>query len=241
MSTTSNDDDFTPDARLQRAGGIAALAAAATFIFGFALFVTMLADYTTGDPDPPESVSFLVDHQTAFYIWHLVIFIVFGVVLVPLVLALRERLRRRAPVLTEIAAVFGVIWVVLVLAAGMIANLALDTLADLHDADPASAEPVWSALDTVQNGLGGGNELVGGLWVLLVSVAALRTATLPRGSSYLGLVAGAAGIATVVPALEDMGAIFGLGLIVWFAWVGRVLLDTREPAAAVEPSLASRR
>jgi hypothetical protein len=47
----------------ERVGGIAALIAAATFVFGFALFATVLSDYTTGDPTPAESVAFLVDNQ----------------------------------------------------------------------------------------------------------------------------------------------------------------------------------
>jgi hypothetical protein len=82
----------------------------------------------------------------------------------------------------------------------------------------------------VQNGIGGGNELVGGLWVLIVSRAAMRTDALPRALSRLGILAGAAGIVTVVPALEAVGAVFGLGLI---AWTGLVMLrsDAIRPAA----------
>ncbi len=89
---------------------------------------------------------------------------------------------------------------------------------------------MWSALDSVQNGLGGGNEIAGGVWVLLVSWAALRTAVLPRALNYLGLTAGAAGLITVIPALEAVGAVFGIGLIIWFAWVGVVLLKEETPS-----------
>ena len=213
----------------QRVGGIAALVAAATFLFGIVLFATMLTDYTTGDPTPGESVAFLVDNQAALYIWNLVIFIVFGIALVPVVLVLRERLRPGSPGFAQAAGAFGLIWAGLVLAAGMVSNIAIGTIADLHDTDPAAAEPVWSALDSVQNGLGGGNEIAGGVWVLLVSMAALTTAVLPRALNYLGLAAGAAGLVTVIPALEAVGAVFGLGLIVWFAWVGVVLLEVETP------------
>ena len=145
----------------RRVGGIAALVAAGTFLFGIVLFVTMLTDYTTGDPTPGESVAFLVDNQAALYIWNLVIFIVFGIALVPVVLVLRERLRPGSPGFAQAAGAFGLIWAGLVLAAGMVSNIAIGTVADLHDTDPAAAEPVWSALDSVQNGLGGGNEIAG--------------------------------------------------------------------------------
>lgn len=208
----------------QKLGGIGALVAAATFVFGFALFATALSDYTTGDPTPAESVAFVADHEGLLYLWNAVILILFGIALVPLVLALYERMRPGAPVVAPAAAAFGIIWAGLVIAAGMIGNIGLGAVADLQETDPGQAEGVWSALDSVQNGLGGGNEVVGGLWVLLVSWAALQTRALPRGLSSLGIAAGAAGIVTIVPALELVGAIFGLGLIVWFVWAGIVLL-----------------
>lgn len=214
----------------QRVGGVAALIEAATFVFGIVMFVTMLSDYTTGDPTPGESVEFLADNQTALYIWNIVIFIVFGVALVPLVLALYNRLAARTPALAQASAAFGLVWAGLVLAAGMVTNIGIGTVADLNDTDPARAETVWSALDSVQNGLGGGNEIAGGVWVLLVSVGAIRTAALPRALNYLGIISGVAGLVTVVPPLEEVGAVFGLGLIVWFGWLGTFLVrDSRHP------------
>jgi hypothetical protein len=225
--------------RRQQIGGVAALSAAATFVFGFALFATLLSDYTTGDPTPGESVAFVADNELALYVWNLVILIVFGVVLVPLVLALHERSRSGAPFLAGTALAFGLIWAGLVIAAGMIANIGLATVTDLYDTSSVQAAPVWSALDAVQNGIGGGNEIVGGLWVLLASRAAMESRALPRALSRLGIVAGAAGIATVIPALEAAGAIFGLGLIAWFAWAGAVMLRHRErPAAPGDPERA---
>jgi hypothetical protein len=215
----------------QKTGGIAALVEAATFVVGFALFGTVLADYTTGDPDAGESVAFLVDNQAVLYVWNAIIFIVFGIFLVVLALALHERLKVGARALTQTATAFGMIWAGLVIAAGMVANIGWSNVVDLHDSDPERAESLWLAVDSVHNGLGGGNEIVGGLWVLLVSWAALRSGLLPRALNYLGLVIGVAGLVTIVPALEMVGAVFGLGLIVWFVWLGFVLLSdhTSDP------------
>jgi hypothetical protein len=216
----------------QRVGGIAALAAAATFMFGFAMFATVLADYAAEEIVQADAVTFVADNQAALYAWHLVILIVFGVLLVPLVLALYERLRDGAFGIAQSGAAFGIIWATLVIAAGMIANLGLDTIADLGATDPDRAATVWSSLDVVQNGLGGGNEIVGGVWVLLVSWAGLRTGALPRALNGLGVLAGIAGVVTVVPALEIVGAVFGIGLIVWFVWVGIVMIRTGSAPTA---------
>ena len=90
----------------------------------------------------------------------------------------------------------------------------------------------WQAIEPVAQGLGGsGGELLGGLWVLLVSVAALRTGRLPRVLNWLGVAIGAAGVLSVVPALNDVAYGFGLLQIVWFAWLGIVMLRTTSRQA----------
>lgn len=223
-------------------GGVAALLAAATFIFGFAMYATVLSEYALDDPTPAEAVSFVSDNYTALYVWNFVILILFGIVLVPLVLTLHRRLCSEDSALVPTATAFGLIWAGLVLAAGMIGNIGLGQVDDLNTSDPALAQPVWAAIDAVENGLGGGNEIAGGVWVLLISWAALRAGALPAGLGYLGIVAGAAGLITVIPPLEMVGAIFGIGLIVWFVWLGMTLLreDARR-ASALEPAQATAR
>ncbi len=208
----------------QKVGGVAALIEAAAFVVGFAMAATVLAAYTMGNPDPGESVAFLADNQTIMYVWTLIIYVVFGVFLVVLSLALHERLKAGSPATARTATAFGLIWAGLVIASGMLIINDLGVVADLYGSDPAQAESVWLALNSVEEALGGAIELPGGLWVLLLSWAALRAGGLPRALSYLGMVIGVAGILTVVPALEALTAVFGLGLIVWFAWLGIVML-----------------
>lgn len=219
---------------LQRVGGVSGIVAAVTFVVGLVMFATMLTDYTTAD-NPGDAVAFLIDNQLPLYLWNLTITIIFGIALVPLVLALHQRLRDKAPTLTPIAAVFGVIWAGLIIATGMITNIGYGTVVDLSKTDPAMAETVWAGLDSVANGLGGGNEVVGGMWVLLLSLAVIQTGVFSRWLGYLGIVMGVAGLITVVPPLEDVGVVFGLGLIVWFWGVGSQLLRRHavEPIATV--------
>jgi hypothetical protein len=113
-------------------------------------------------------------------------------------------------------------------------------VADLHSADPVQAALVWQAIEAVGTAIGGGVEVVGGLWLLLVSWAALRSGGLPRALNVVGVVAGAAGVLTVAPPLDAFGALFGIGQLVWFVWLGAFMLrqspvaapsrDDREPA-----------
>lgn len=216
---------------LQKIGGIAALIEAGTFIIGFALFFTVLDAAGYGAGSPAQSVAFLTENQTIMYVWNLIIFIIFGIALVVLALALHQQLKTGAPALMQVATAFGLIWSGLVIASGMVANIGLGTVVDLYATDPAQAALVWLTINSVENGLGGGNEIAGGVWVLLVSLAALQAGGLVRTLNYLGVVIGVAGLLTVIPALEMFGAIFGLGLIVWFVWLGFVMLR-RNPQAA---------
>ena len=165
--------------------------------------------------------------------WYIGIFIVFGAALVPFGLALRKRLVADAPILANTAAVFAMIWAGLMYATGMISNIGIESVADLAESDPDRAITVWSSIDVVTNGLGGGNELVGGIWILLVSVAGLLTARLPRWLNVVGLVTAVAGVITVVPALEVVEMVFGLGSIVWFIGAGATLLRDRGSAGVV--------
>ena len=219
---------------LQKMRGVAALIEAATFVVGFALYATLLAsaDYGSLDVDPVQNVAFLADNQAIMYAWHLIIYVAFGVFLVVLVLALHERLKAGSPAMVQTATAFGLIWAGLVIASGMVANIGAGIVVDIYGDDPVHAASVWLALNFVVEGLGGGNEIVGGLWVLLVSSAALRTGGLPRTLNYLGVVIGVAGLLTVVPALGELGgAIFGLGSIAWFVWLGIVMLRGSQSTA----------
>lgn len=222
--------------RLQTWGAYAALIEAAAYTFGIALGFTVLAPYMTGALDPVQTVAFFIERRATLYLWNQVILILFGIALVVLVLALHERLRDSSPVLARVASAFGLLWAGLVLAAGMVFNVGSAAVMDLHATDPQAAGAAWSAIAAVQNGLGGGNELVGGMWTVLVSVAALRAVALPRALSWLGVAAGAAGLLTIVPTLEPVGMIFGLGQIVWFAWLGVALARGRAALPGVRTS-----
>ena len=213
---------------LQKLGGISALIEAALYVTGFALFLTVLDP--SGYEGHVQRVAFLADNQVASYIANLLIYVVFGVVLVVLVLALHARLKNSSPAIMQTATAFGLIWAGLVIASGMIANIGNSTVVGLFNENQDQAVSLWLAIITVQEALGGGNEIVGGLWVLLLSWAALRAGKLSKVLNYLGVLVGLAGILTVVPAFDVLMDVFGLGQIAWFAWLGIVMLRENPSA-----------
>lgn len=219
---------------LQRMGGVAALVEAATFVVGFAVFLAVLlpAGYLEADLDPSQKAAILADNQTIVSISYLTSYVVFGIFLVVLALALYERLKAAAFATAQTATAFALIWAGLVIASGMTANIGIGRVVDLYGSNPAQAGSAWVALDFVVNGLGGEMEIVGGLWVLLISWAALRAGGLPKAVNYLGVVIGVSGLLTMVGALRVLGPVFGLGLVVWFTWLGITMLRSSQGLAS---------
>jgi hypothetical protein len=215
----------------QKMGGIAALVITAAFVVGLVLNFTFLD--SSGIVDPVQKVAFLVDTQTIQYIWILFIYVIFGIFAVVLALALYDRLKTGSPAIAQTATVFGIIWAGLCIASGLVFNIGMGTVVDLYGKDPAQAATVWLALDPVAQGVGCAIEIPGGLWVLLISWAALRAGVFPRALNYWGMAHAVAGLLTVVPPLYNVIVmVWALGQIVWYVWLGIVLLRGRTSAAA---------
>ncbi len=209
---------------LQKMGGIAALYAGIAYIVGMLGFLLIV-----GWPDDPvEQVEVLVDHQTTQHILYLIVYQIWAVFLVILTLSLYERFKADSPAMMQIATAIGVIWATVVIASGMIFNIGMDNVVDLYSEDPAQATTVWLVIESVCDGIGGGNELLGGLWMLLISWVALKVGGLPKALNYLGIVAGVAGIMSALPTLGDVGLVFGMIQIVWFIWLGIVMLRSAQ-------------
>jgi magnesium-transporting ATPase (P-type) len=219
---------------LQKFGGFAALIGAATNLFALVTLLTLLEPKGYGSDDPGQVVAFLADNQAFMRAWYVIIYLVFGVSMVFLSLALYERLKAGSPARAQAVTTFGLIYAVLVIVIGALSINNLSTVVELYGKNPAEAATVWLTLDSVETGLGagGGETIVTALWFLLLSWAALRARELPRVLNYLGVVLGVAGILSVVLASLGLSAVYGLGLIIWFVWLGIVLLR-RSPVSAV--------
>jgi hypothetical protein len=213
---------------LQKFGGFAALYMAAAHLIGIVIFLVIL-DYPS-ITDPAQKVAMNVDNQTVVFSTNLLMYVFFGFFLIALSLALYDRLKSGTPAIMQVAAAIGIIWAGSLIASGMVANAGLATVVALYAKDPAQAALTWQGIEAVANGLGNGNgEILGGPLTLLVSLAALRTGGLPKGLNILGLLVGAAGIMSIIPGLtEGMVGVFGLGQIIWFVWLGIVLLRSNS-------------
>ena len=229
---TNKKTDKMDTKTLQKFGGFAALYMAAAHLIGMIIFLAILDILNI--TDPAQKVALNVDKQMVFFSTNLFMYVFFGIFLIVLSLALYDRLKSGAPAIMQVSTVIGIIWAGSLIASGMVANAGLATVITIYAKDPAQAALTWQGIESVVNGLGNGNgEILGGLLTLLVSLAAVRAGGFPKGLNILGLLVGAVGIISLIPGLTNlMIGVFGLGQIIWFVWLGIVLLRNNPSKTA---------
>jgi len=214
---------------LQKAGGVSAIIAAATYLLAMGLVVSMLkpmADSTLGFQ---EYMAFLIANRLLVFLWHFSMYLINGLCLTVLVLALYERLKNSSPRLAKIGSAFGLIWTAFVFLSGMIVNYGNESLIALYGRNQGQAEALKNALDTITMGIDSSDKYLGCLWVGLVSLAAFKNKVFPKTFNVFGLAISAAGlIGTMIPALVSVSYAFGIGAIVWWLAVGIYMLRKQE-------------
>lgn len=216
-------------------GSAASLIAAFCFIIGFVLYLSLLADPQYGElaGDPLNQVNFLLEHRGLLHAWYSMIYIVFGIALLGLTTSLGEIAQTGSEFSKQLSVSLGLVWVVLVIASGLIATVGNEAVAIISARDFSAGVSLWLVVQVLSNALGGGNEIVGSLWITSVSYGFSHRPWAKTGLIYFGYGIGVSGLLTVIPVLEPAGAIFGFGCIGWFIWVGiKLALTGRQDQAA---------
>lgn len=212
---------------LQKVGGLSALICAGTYILAMGLVATRLTPMLDESLPFDQFIAFYLPNQTLIFIWHFAMYLVNGAFLTLLILALTQRLKTDAPTLARVAACFGLFWTGLVFASGFISLYGWETIGKLSSTDPSQAALLRSVVYTISTGIDTSDRFLGCLWVLLTSWAALRSGQLAKPLNFLGVAIGTAGIvSSVAPAINALGYAFGVGIIVWWIWLGIVLLQS---------------
>jgi len=211
--------------KLQKIGGVCAILEGFIYIVAFLIYGAILV-YPDTNASVSERLDFLTENHLIFSLLTFTSYILFGILLVVLVVAIYHRLKTHSPIRSQIISAFGIIWAGLVIASGMIANISLNTVIEMGSKAPENAMLVFSTTNIITEGLGGGNEIVGGIWVLLLSLTAIKGHLFSKPLNFLGILVGVAGILTIYP-LDLFTEIFGIGQIVWFLWIGIFMI--RKP------------
>lgn len=110
----------------QRLGAFSAFVMAGAYVVGIGLAFTVLD--TSGLHGPAEIVAFQVSHATGIYLWITAIYVVAGVFLIPLALALYDRIAAAGETFrvgARLATAYGLVWATLIIGSGLLHNTGL--------------------------------------------------------------------------------------------------------------------
>lgn len=166
--------------------------------------------------DPSKAVAFVRSHEVFFGVSGL-FFIVQALLVLPVVLAVHDRLRSHSASLTSTATVFGVVGMAMLLINALVEHAEFHAFSSLPIAVAEQAEPYGNV--AYQATIAGAGICLG-LWMLLVGWATVRRGAMPRWIGYLGLLTGIANLAVVVFS-PDPGRLLS---VAWFIAIGVVLV-----------------
>lgn len=209
----------------QTQGGVSALICASSFIVGLVLILLVAPDFNDG---PDERLRTLSKFSGFFQLWYFLIYVVFGVCLLILSIALLEPIKREHRPLEQITTLASYLWACYIFASGFIAIFSIEFLFANHFDFSVDMVEMWRDIYTVQMALGEGVEWVGGIWVILINTCLYLEKRFRTSVVYFGFFASFFGLLTLKPEWQEMGAIFGILQVVWFIWIGILLLREKK-------------
>jgi len=203
---------------------------AVAYITGILIFVVVLKyPQITEDLD---KVKLIVEMKSMMFVSNLIMYVVFGPVLILFILFLVSLLDNRQTVLVKFSAIIGYIWAGSLTASGMIANGAIEPITRHFSDNPEQAVYLWQMLDTVSLSIGNGNgEILGGLMTLGFGIAIMQNEHLSRGLGVFGIIVGFIGILSLIPPLADLAVIFGILQLGWFVLTGFSSISIKTDAS----------
>ncbi len=208
--------------KLQRTGGVASLAnAVLVAIFLVIILVVFPRLGLTGPGDWMDvakgAQAFAASPLTFFSLD--IEYILMGIAFLLIMLALRERMQADAPILTQVALMVAPIACAFWLAAGLFAHTMHAVITGAGDASASRAAM------SVYFGLSASGDHASGWALLLIGLAALRTAKLPRVLAYLIVLVGVVFILAFLSL--PLGMVGLVLLIIMSVWLGVVLLRAK--------------
>jgi hypothetical protein len=206
--------------RSQSIMGVAtSLYMALAYIAGIIIFIVVLRypEIT----EEIDKVKIIIEMKSMVFLTNLIMYVLFGPVLVLFILYLKSMLDNNGTVLVKFSAIIGYIWAGSLTASGMIANGAIEPVTRIFSENPDQAIYLWQIIDTVSTGMGNGNgEILGGLMTLGFGIAMLKDPHFSKGLGVFGIIVGAFGILSLIPALIDLAVVFGILQLLWFVFSG---------------------
>ncbi|USD68048.1 hypothetical protein [Vibrio sp. SCSIO 43136] len=195
---------------------LALLVNCACFGYGIGLLLTKFSYLQDEQYTEQQVLERILLDSAYFSSWHIVIYLVFGLSLLSLTINLFITAKKHSPHLATGLLVMGGIWSGFMLLSGGLAIELLNQVADIYPNDPEFGTQIWITGQLLLESIGGGNELIGAVWVALIALLLPKHKGLSTLTKWLGLLIAATGTGTLFDSTETLASLFGITLIIWF-------------------------
>jgi hypothetical protein len=215
----------------QKLGGAVSLLLSALLIADVALFVGILrvAGLTPQDATG-GSARFLAAQATyaAAYTIEDLIVVAITVATVVVAFVLLERWRASSTRLAGMALAAAIVYSAAFFCYALTLMVGMPNIVHLYGQDQTQGLTAFVAFDSVTAGMRVGGRFAYGFFLILVGCAALRARDLSRPVAYLAILIG---VLDFAPGF--VGLVANIGLIVWAAWLGVLLLRSPSVVSGV--------
>lgn len=211
--------------KIEKVASYISIVLAIIYIIGFIGLLSLSSSVPTQNLSGQERLSFLFDHKLTLQLWYLLIYVLFGILLIPLSSILKTFYSRT--ILPTMIAIFGYIWASFVLASGFIFIIGIQKVSTLS-LPLESQLSIWTTLEIIQDAFGGGIELLGGIWVFCIGANGFREGKFNSFFNGFSVILGVIGTLTILPIFYDLGAVFGMLQILWFISLGIILYKEQQ-------------
>lgn len=171
-------------------------------------------------PTASEQLNIISSNALLVHMTTLHIYVIFSFGIILLAAYLYLKLNATQPILSLLSLITGVIWATILIASGFI-SMTVTTLL-MNGTVASDLASAWQAINIISNALGGGNELIGGVFTGLLSLAMYKARFSSKTTSVLGALVFIGGTISVLPYLTDIGiGIFVISQILWFFTLAR--------------------
>lgn len=231
MKTTANQSTCHQN-HIQPLAGVAFIGMALCYITLFAIYGTVLS--TPAGADTGEKISWLIEQKVLFNLTFVLGYVVFACLLCFCVYVIGSLYQKVSHAAMTMASLFGYFWVVVLLCTGMIGICSTELIEHYRVTHPAAAETIYYARILMIESLGGGIEFIGGVWLLISGIVSWRHALLSKYLAAFTLIKGAIGVLTLICADSLLRDLFGVTGILWFLWIGIVMIKKPLTGVPVE-------
>ena len=215
--------------KLQKIGGYASIVNGLLTLLLLMILILIFPRLGLVEPsdwiDPVKGINACIKSPATFFLWDLD-FILWGITLVLMALALRERMETESPNLMRLVVIGASISATLCLSYGLIGIVGFPPIVSAKDIS------AFRAMFGVTFGLSIAGDHASGWALLLSGCAALKTGKLSRLLAYLLILTGIVWILEFFSCGHSIyGPLVAVGLLVTFVsevWLGIVLLQNRS-------------